>query len=141
MFFDVLVHNTNQLTLKGDDDLCFDKGTWPTQCHGEAVSRIYGKNVSMGGQTVIATDVERFRLRAVVHRHGHHKKPSDKQFGTLKGPIELKMCLDSLAYQVKDLNSKKGIRQSMTNHPISHSTTFSLVTPLWIMLGKMVLVF
>jgi len=55
------------MTLKGEDDLCFDEGTWPTQCRGEAAFRIHGKGVGMGGQTVIASDCQKFVLCAVVH--------------------------------------------------------------------------
>ena len=58
--YDVLAANTNSLTFKAADDLCADEGTWPTQCRGEAVSRIHGKSCTMGGQTTIVADVGYF---------------------------------------------------------------------------------
>ena len=63
MIYDVLVANTNCLTFKAADDLCADEGTWPTQCRGEAVTRIQGKSCTMGDQTTIVADVGYFESK------------------------------------------------------------------------------
>ena len=75
-----IVHNVNALTKQAGLDLCGDETTWATASPGEAGSGITGRvvgkpGVNKGGQTVIVSDVDRFRPRAYMHRHKLHMKP------------------------------------------------------------------
>ena len=126
MIYDVLVANTNCLTFKAADDLCADEGTWPTQCRGEAVTRIQGKSCTMGGQTTIVADVGYFRVRAAIHRHNYHPKSEDPRIGGAKGPLELKSIIDTLQPMVKESPNPKKHRQIFDNPPHITSDNFYL---------------
>ena len=63
--FDVIVHNTNQITEEASLDLCGDETTWGFNGFGERgaglLTHILNKpGVTKGGQVVLLTDVDHF---------------------------------------------------------------------------------
>ena len=76
MIYKVMVHNTNAMTEKADENLTVDETTWGHAGYGESGSglcgRLMNKRKSKGGQTTIISDSRRFRPRAYIHRHNLH---------------------------------------------------------------------
>ena len=100
----VVVHNTNAITKKAEDDLCVDETTCAYGGYGPSGTGLCRKGLkkpgaSKGIQTTIVTDAHRPRPRAVVHRHKIHEdaKPS----GWTNGEYEMKLILDQLDKHVE----------------------------------------
>ena len=94
----ILVHNTNFLTKRGSQNITVDESSYGTSNYGPAnlIGRIMNKpGVTKGGQVVIATDVERFYVRAYLHRHKARKAPDRYQYKYM-GPVEIHYLLNQL---------------------------------------------
>jgi hypothetical protein len=110
---DVLCDNTNYMTKLMSRNLCMDETTWAFGAFAEAGTNICRRipnkpGITKGGQTVMVTDVERFRLRAHLPRHRFNVAPPN--FGTeAAGPIELYHMLNQLDELNVDRNTNNAI--------------------------------
>ena len=95
-----IVHNTTAITERAALDLCADESTYPYMGFGpgdgsQLVARQRRKKCSKGGQIILATDVDRVRPRAYLHRHRLHNFEWSNQ-----GASEVKLIWDQLKHHV-----------------------------------------
>jgi hypothetical protein len=98
--WDVLVHNTNELSLFFDSDQVIDETTWGHQGYGEAglMTRIQNKpGITKGGQLVLSMDKNKNYIRFCEVRYQSRPKiESVKGWANYMGPLELKAIIDKM---------------------------------------------
>jgi hypothetical protein len=98
--WDVLVHNTNKLSLFFDSDQVIDETTWGHQGYGEAglMTRIQNKpGITKGGQLVLCMDKNKnYVCFCEVRYQSRPKVESVEGWANFMGPLELKAIIDKM---------------------------------------------
>lgn len=119
MIWKVMVHNVNAISAKAALDLCGDETTFGHGGFGEPGSglwsRLTGKPVTKGGQTVLVTDCHRVRPRAYSHRHKLHPCPDGWE--KYQGPLEVKRIVDMIKPMCRPEPLVPGVRQIFDGYP------------------------
>ncbi len=111
LIYKTLVHNTNAISKKADENQVLDESTWGHGGFGEAGSgittRLMNKKVSKGGQVVFMMDRFRMRIRAYMHRHKLYKKiyKGERDRWGKNGTFELFYLSTSLLKMVQGVTS------------------------------------
>jgi hypothetical protein len=120
LLWKVMVHNVNALTAVAGMDLTGDETTFGHGGYGEAgsglLSRLIGKLVTKGGQTVVVSDSYRLRPRAFSHRHKLH--PACNGFhSTAQGPQEARRIAEMIKPMCNPEPEVTGIKQIFPSYP------------------------
>ena len=82
LIYDVMVRNSNALTLYAEADMCVDETSWANGGFGPLNKKIKNKpGVRAGGQAVIGTDATRFRPRVISFRTSSYERTESNSEG------------------------------------------------------------
>jgi hypothetical protein len=129
LIYKTLVHNTNVISKKADENQVIDETTWGHSGYGESgtgiTGRLRNKKVSKGGQTVLMMDRDRLRIRAYMHRSKiYNELYKDEKHGwTANGPFELKQMADKLLEMCDDIPDT-GVKKLFRKRPCITADNF-----------------
>ena len=82
LIYDVMVRNSNTLTLYAEADMCVDETSWANGGYGPLNKKIINKpGVRAGGQAVVGTDASCFRPRVVSFRTSSYERTESNSEG------------------------------------------------------------